>query len=434
MVASAPQTEIFNSCDMIIKTVRSTRLNYGITETPHSIYVSVRKSLDKTKISQQSSESTQNEQISEAPYFFPTTERDKLRAENDSLKQFYEQAVLELEGKNESIKLLEDKVERLHHKLDQCKAGETKVVDSITEEKRQIQVKHEKVCAEGKLMKNEIVELKKSYNAETVALRSAKKEIKELTYKYEKKIEAMNDKIQELSEFRNRKLAEEKDLKSKITKADKKLKSVLEREAKIKLKKSNNSVGTATEDDIEDEQNNFISAPLKPINVTQVSLTSLDPNSITSDSINMDQVSCTMDSSNKDQASDTSDSSKMDRGFFTLDSTDMNQNQSQNNIDPTSSDSDNQEENILEKADLLEAFFERFEKKVDDFLNSSWSTAVFWLGLSQPVSIQKFLLLDSWWELYFCDLLILWWFTYLYFAPLLASHSHGDGGDLLVLD
>jgi hypothetical protein len=130
---------------------------------------------------------------------------------------------------------LEDKVEVLHQKFKQSK-GDTKIVNSTTEEKRQLQVKHEKVCSELKIMKNDLVELKKCNNAEIVALKSAKKGIRDLTYKYEKKLDAMNDKIQELSEFRNRKFAEEKDLKSKIKKADKRLKQVEEKESKLNLK------------------------------------------------------------------------------------------------------------------------------------------------------------------------------------------------------
>lgn len=60
---------------MIIKTIRSTGLNYEITETPHSI----RKSLDKPKIPQQFSES----EIAEPQICFPNTEGDKLLGANE---------------------------------------------------------------------------------------------------------------------------------------------------------------------------------------------------------------------------------------------------------------------------------------------------------------------------------------------------------------
>ena len=64
---------------MIIKTIRSTGLNYEITETPHSI----RKSLDKPKIPQQFSESPQNVQIAEPQICFPNTEGDELLGVNE---------------------------------------------------------------------------------------------------------------------------------------------------------------------------------------------------------------------------------------------------------------------------------------------------------------------------------------------------------------
>jgi hypothetical protein len=121
MVPTA-QIEIEDSCNKIIKNVRSTRLNYGIHETPHSICFTIRKSLNKSS---------------------------KI-----------DDSVIELEKKSDYIETLENKVQILHEKLVQSTEETTTNVSNkvkgIEEEKRLLQVKHEKVCAEFKNLKMEI--------------------------------------------------------------------------------------------------------------------------------------------------------------------------------------------------------------------------------------------------------------------------------------
>ena len=322
-----------------------------------------------------------------------------LENSNLKLKETYQDVVEELEEKGEVIVNLETEVRRLTAELNEMHGNYAKDVEvriqDEKEEKRRLQVKHEQASAEIKSLKSEQNALIKDLKTSSVALKSLEKEKKEDNRRFEKQVNLLESKISNLEDFKTNKVSEERELKVKMKKADKKLKSVLEREAKIKIKKSNNSVGTATENGVDDAQNNTISAPLKPTNMNQVNLTSLDPNSpipttsvnpssmptslrlATLDSINMDQVSCTLDSTDKDQVSDTFDSSNMDQVFCTLDSTSMDQ-VSCTNIDPTSSDSDYQDENNLEKTELfnrLEAFCEHFGKKIDNFgdkfLNSS---------------------------------------------------------------
>jgi hypothetical protein len=69
-----------------------------------------------------------------------------------------------------------------------------------------------------------------------VALKSAKKESKDATYRHEKKVELLEEKIKELEEFKTKKMAEEKEIKSKDRKATKKMRQIEEREAEVKLK------------------------------------------------------------------------------------------------------------------------------------------------------------------------------------------------------
>ena len=157
MVANI-QVEIENSCETIVKKVRSTRLNYGIHETPHSIYFTIRKSLNKSsKISEASIQLSTSPQFSEESAHY-TSELRKLNEANNNLKHLYEDAVLELEKKSDYIKTLEDKVEILHEKLTQTtEETTTNKLRAFEEEKRLLQVKHEKVCAEFKIRKRKLM-------------------------------------------------------------------------------------------------------------------------------------------------------------------------------------------------------------------------------------------------------------------------------------
>ena len=116
MVANV-QAEIENSCETIFKIVRSTRLNYGIHETPHSISFTIRKSLNKSsKISEACIQSSTSTQISEESAHY-TIELEKLTDANDNLKHLYEDSVIELEKTSDYIETLENKVQILHQKL-----------------------------------------------------------------------------------------------------------------------------------------------------------------------------------------------------------------------------------------------------------------------------------------------------------------------------
>ena len=83
-----------------------------------------------------------------------------------------------------------------------------------TEEKKLIQIKQEKVCAEIKNLNDDIVCFKKEF-------------------------ERPVEKTKDLEEFKKVKIAEETDLEVKLDKCDKKLNYVTEREAKLGLWKRN---------------------------------------------------------------------------------------------------------------------------------------------------------------------------------------------------
>ena len=160
MVPSTAQTEIEDSCNKIIKNVRSTRLNYGIPEMPHSIYLTIRKSLSEfSRILEPSFQSSTNSVNSKSHCESYTIELEKLIKTNENLKHLYEDATIEVEEKIDYIIILEDKVQIMYEKLAQAKSS--KEIDiknfnkmkAIEEEKRLLQVKHEKLCAELKIWK-----------------------------------------------------------------------------------------------------------------------------------------------------------------------------------------------------------------------------------------------------------------------------------------
>ena len=65
---------------------------------------------------------------------------------------------------------------------------------SVLEEKRSLQIKHEKICAENKAIKNENNTLSKDINSKNIALKSAQKELKDSAYKSTKKTKRLQRK------------------------------------------------------------------------------------------------------------------------------------------------------------------------------------------------------------------------------------------------
>ena len=143
-----------------------------------------------------------------------------------------EEAVLESETSQTTISGLKKEIENFHDNND-------KIIKSSVEEKRNLQIKHEKICTVNRALKNEKENLQKELVQSSVALKSSKKEIKDQTHQHQKKIEAFEDKLKDLLEYKSHKASEEKELKTKLKKVEKKLKVLREKEAEIKVEKSN---------------------------------------------------------------------------------------------------------------------------------------------------------------------------------------------------
>ena len=213
-------TSIQRSFQSIIDNVRTSGLNFSLQETPFSVYFSIRKSqsraskspfsLDPQTLSDHFTTSCQS----------CSTELESLKSRcqysdecYESLKEKYEGEVNDHEVTRENLTNLKTQMENLHNHTDHLVAEKVKV---INDEKRGLQIKHEKTCSDFKILQNENVDLTKEVNQLKVALRSAAKEFRDEAYKNTKKVDALESKIKDLYEFKKVKAAEEKELKIKV--------------------------------------------------------------------------------------------------------------------------------------------------------------------------------------------------------------------------
>ena len=221
--------QIQNSCAKILNTVRQSGLNFSIQETPYSFFVTVRKSVLKSlqvSILDESETGTVNlasnaltEELQSHCLF--------LEQSNSRLKSDFEDAVHELEVLQSEKNDLSEHLTESKDKID-IVGNNIKVVN---EEKRALQIKHERICSENKNLKNELESTKADLVTAVSTLKTTKKEAKDSSLQTENG--QMEEKIKVLEDFKRAKMSEEKILRNKIKKVEKKLKSVHEKEAEL---------------------------------------------------------------------------------------------------------------------------------------------------------------------------------------------------------
>ena len=217
---------IEHSYQEILSVVRSSRLNFAIQETPFSFYFTVRKSFNKSSdglsFQRVSTSRVENEQDS------VQSKIKVLEEANEILRKDYEEALLETETLTKENECLENKLVILSDKLTESKDNIDTIVarkvKAISDEKRSLQIKHERVAADLKYVKNENDDAQKHIKNLEVALKSSQKEIKEVVGTHNKKISGFEIRINDLQNYKIDKMSEERELKTKIKKVDKKLK------------------------------------------------------------------------------------------------------------------------------------------------------------------------------------------------------------------
>ena len=148
-----------DSCQVIINSIRSSCLNFSFQETPYSMYITVRKSFlqfpkSEAKVSPEVLFSPTIRVVPEHHQDSLQVKITKLETAHQRLRQNFEDSVLELEAATNDNKNLEEKIETLHTKLSEAEKNVDTIVrnktQTITSEKKGLQVKHEKVSRETK--------------------------------------------------------------------------------------------------------------------------------------------------------------------------------------------------------------------------------------------------------------------------------------------
>ena len=143
--------------------------------------------------------------------------------------------VQSLEKENVDIKTELESLSKSNKKSNSENLKANSEASKIKEEKRVLQIKHEKVCAEIKIVNNEKEDLVKKCHALSVADKTKQKEIFEAQKRFNMKNEELKNKVIDLEVFREQKLTEERAFKHQEKKIEKKDKRELPKEAKLKV-------------------------------------------------------------------------------------------------------------------------------------------------------------------------------------------------------
>ena len=272
--------------EQILWLVKNSGLNFSVQETAFSLNIQLKKTfLNKWAVNDHGFNENAKYQN------FP----------NNPSKEF----IGELQAKDNQIDELVKSLEKqksqtleAQESLDALAANKLK---AFNDEKKSIQTKHEKLCADHKILKGENVDLMKDLNARNVALKSCKKESNDTAHKNQKKVENLEAKLKELVQFKITKESEEKELRAKTKKLDKKFKTIQEKEAELKVARNRldrpvlGKVGAKGlgVNPVDDPENNSVNDP-ENNSVDDPENSSLDDLAAAKDSILVETESCEM--------------------------------------------------------------------------------------------------------------------------------------------
>ena len=159
----------------------------------------------------------------------------------ENLKSDHENVLAVNKDYQREIYELRETATNLHQyieKLEVEKQSEVaREVKAFKDEKILLQSKHEKVCKDMKVLKSENEELAKETGILNVALKSSKKDAKEISVRLGRTIENLENENKKLQDYKVEKSKEDRHLKTQIKKVNKKLKLVNEKEAKVESEK-----------------------------------------------------------------------------------------------------------------------------------------------------------------------------------------------------
>ena len=155
------------SFETVLNHLKSSNLNFHLEQTPFSAVINLKKSFikDRSGCLLRPPPSTQTLRIVKSENEFLASELQAklttLEPEHVKLKQVYKEALEESDAKTRHIANLEKKVLELGAQLSHGDFKVNELENKIKEANRALQIKHEKVCAENKILKSESEDSKK---------------------------------------------------------------------------------------------------------------------------------------------------------------------------------------------------------------------------------------------------------------------------------
>ena len=221
------------TCNSLLQNIRDSGLKFICQETPWSMYLTLRKSFVKSRPNQISHSpvivNPMKKNISnETELNLIKTCLDKLadnhkkfEAENKAVKKDLEEAVEDSDAKNETIQNLRKANSNLHEKIDNLEevnhsltVGKKKLDDkelkTLKHVLKELLSKFENSRLEVKNLKSEIASFKSDKNSLSVACKTSRKEITELSKKNDKEKELLKIKIVDLNTFKQEAKAKER--------------------------------------------------------------------------------------------------------------------------------------------------------------------------------------------------------------------------------
>ena len=230
-------------CDIILHSVRASRLTYTLQETPYSLYLTLRKRFIKPDKNNPEAEflkpcqhfSNLNMKSEKIYFDFENIVKANKSLEESfqRLKFDHEEALNEIETKNKVIEQLEHKVEILNAKVAEATTKLEADTINLLSDKDSLATKHETFVLENKSQVEEIEELKSELNNRNKTLNILKDDKRDIDLN--KKVELLETKIKDANETQAK---EEREFKSKIKKSNKNLKDATEKEEKLKVEKA----------------------------------------------------------------------------------------------------------------------------------------------------------------------------------------------------
>ena len=209
-------------CDQILFLVKNSNLNFQLKETPFSLSINLKKCFaqhwNKSSVAesnlfsqphfpQDGHDHVHQHQQQAVPQPDQQRPADQLQSHQE-LKQQHALLKKELEASIIDRKEISDDLKSLE-----------KAHKKVVKEKREIEVKHEKVCLSLKDLRREKEDLSKNNSNLSVALQSSKKDLKDNVVHLESKIHNYQEEISNLTKFKITKLDEARKAKKEEKRA-----------------------------------------------------------------------------------------------------------------------------------------------------------------------------------------------------------------------